>query len=129
MHYVHLNNDNLIINLQGKVYRINKFTFHFKKILELLENPEEEHTIKALLEDNDFDPKQGKIELYLCPDDTLFYVTRVMDKEPTIKFTQTHEKDNILSFEEIRHYTDNAVFLGVYKTVDDIVDEWPEYFV
>lgn len=123
MNYIALNNDTYVLRFNGKTVRISKKqTIGFSKIVQLLKEGGREEEIAELLAEK---PSKLPVQLYL--NTTTNDMTAVLigsDNYLEYVFLKTGKQ-----YRPSTGFEDNPdiEFIGLYKSLNDVKEEWPEY--
>ena len=121
MQYIHLNDDSYILHTSKGMTTLNRKTFNFHTIKNLIKKGAEEAQILPLLET----PKlpDGLFELFIHEEE---------DKPAVLSVKNTKSDGNPvwgpLGGTGLCHpYEDDSDYLGMYACEADMISDWPEY--
>lgn len=128
MHYIQLHDNSYIIYTSKGLKTIGNKSFNFYKIKKLLEKGGTEEQLNKLLEVPAL--PNGVYEVYCIPEvDKLYYVHSYMGKDDVLTIDKNWLIEDTDLF-MLRHINNNECkFVGVYASKEDIVADWPEYFL
>lgn len=123
MKYIETVDGNLHIRTLAGTRVISNRNFNYKKIKTLLEEGAKSKEILPLLEEPAM--PDGMYEVFLLEEENLMYYLHTITTDTggpvsTVKCLNgaTELRDD---------YASRAKFAGVYVSVEDIIDDWPEY--
>lgn len=120
MDYVQLSNDVLILHTSKGICNLNRYSFNFNLILDLLKQNASEEKILPLLKTPD--TPNGVYFAYLHKKtDVLFLKHKLNGNENIIVLGNSK-----VSFTDDQN---NHTFLGVYSSIEDVNRDWPEYVI
>tara|TARA_R110000744_G_scaffold318005_1_gene424558 strand:+ start:109 stop:471 length:363 start_codon:yes stop_codon:yes gene_type:complete len=118
MHYVQLADDVIILSTSKGSHTLNRYTFNFNKIVELLKIESTEDVILPLLEKPS--TPEGVYFVYLDPMSNKIFINHKKDGGQAVSILGEEHSPSDFKPEE---YT----FLGVYISIESIYEDWPEY--
>lgn len=128
MRYIQLHDDSYIIHTSKGLKTIGNKSFNFHKIKKFLANGGTEEQLDELL----ITPAlpNGIYEVYCIPKiDKLYYIHSYTgnDSKLTMDTNWLVENDDLFTLRNINH--NECKFVGVYASKEDIIADWPEYFL
>lgn len=123
MQYVLLSDNSYILQLSTHMEVIEPKRFYFRKIKKLIDAGTEEETILPLLQIPPL--PNGVFEAYEFPDDGQMLYLHI-DLKGTRKIYDLNRNQEVtLSSEAESNLYQN--FAGVYASIEELQDDWPEY--
>jgi hypothetical protein len=123
MQYIQLSDDSFILHTTKGAVTVNRTSFNFNRIKVMLDDGTlEECNLLPLLEPPEI--PDGVLQLYNTSVDTLFY------RKITDASVSYHCLGEGYYFPELNSaLAELSTFLGVYASVQDIMFDYPEYFI
>jgi hypothetical protein len=122
MRYIQLNNDSFILYLSTGLKTITKKAFNYYKIQKLINKGADESQIIPLLQIPPL--PEGTYEAYQINDEQMVYLHTAPNGVQTLKNIKTDGKVHLAS-EEFPQL--DKQFVGVYASLDSLIEDWPEY--
>lgn len=126
MHYIQLTNDSYILNTSVGVHTLTIKSFNFSKIKKLINEGAKEEEILPLL----LPPKinDGVYEAYLVEELNVMIYKHYKDPESKWLGDDLEKYIGVLGKTAVADtYIDNAKFMGIYTSLDELEADWPEY--
>lgn len=124
MHYIQLNDDSVILNTQKGPITLTRKNFNFNKIKNMLKQQKTEEEILPFLEPPNL--PEGLYYLYLIPKFNEVFYEHIQDTEKGVNTDYKDMSGNYIQYDSIK---EPAKLLGVYASLKDIIDDWPEYTI
>jgi len=118
MRYIQLTNDSYVLYTPQGLKTITKKSFHYHKIQKLVRQGADADEILPLLESPLL--LNGLYEAYLQDDKMIYLHTEENGIQKVVELMT-----NRLLGETLDETT--AEFMGVYASLDDLMEDWPEY--
>lgn len=125
MRYIHLNSDSYIIHLSTGLVTLTTKSFNFHKIKKLIEAKASEEELLPLLVIPEM--PNGLYEAYLYPNkQQMAYLHVALDGDKTLYGLQKNQQITIT--DKVKKEL-NENFIGVYASLESLIDDWPEYLL
>lgn len=123
MQYVLLSDNSYIVQLSTHMEVIEPKRFYFRKIKKLIDTGADEASILPLLKIPPL--PNGVFEAYEFPEDgQLLYLHIDLAGVRTVRDLNSHKEVHLSSEAESKLYQN---FAGVYASIEELQDDWPEY--
>lgn len=123
MQYIHLSDDSYIIHLPTGLVTLTRKSFNFYKIKKLIGAGITLEELTPLLVTPEL--PDGIYEAYLMPGTTdMLYMHTSTDGEQKL-ITLRENKE--VTLEKCDKKQLNTGFIGIYASLEDLMDDWPEY--
>lgn len=123
MRYIHLNNDSYVLYLSSGLKTVTRTSFNFHKIQKLISHGAEEQDILPLLE---VPPLPNGIYKAYEIDGKMVYTHTSEHGICTTKNLQTNRETSTHPEDD---ETLDSNFVGVYASLEELMDDWPEYLL
>ena len=123
MKYIETVDGNLHIRTLAGTKVISNRNFNYKKIKTLLENGAKSKDIFPLLEEPAM--PDGMYEVFLLEEENIMYYLHTTTTDTGGPISSRTRLDGKTSLSD--DHASRAKFAGVYVSVDDIIEDWPEY--
>ena len=120
MKYIHLSNDSYVLYLSIGLRTFGRTSFNFNKIKKLVEEGAPEEEIISLTKIPDL--PNGTYEAYLNKNDQVIYLHTPNTGVQVLKNLINGGSLGIGMLE-----SDKNQFLGIYASLDDVIEDWPEF--
>lgn len=122
MQHIHLNDDSYILHTSKGITTLNRRSFNFNKIKTLIKKGAEEADILPLLSIPEM--PNGIFELYLHVDSNTMLIKHMLHGGMTTNWSNLNNVSTIINHQEAP-----LQYQGVYVSVEDIMEDWPEYIL
>jgi hypothetical protein len=123
MRYIHLTNDSYILHLSTGLTTVTLKSFNFHKIKKLINKGAEEAEILPLLETPPL--PDGIYEAYPVDSEHFYYLHT--SKTGTQQLKRLGNDEVIIALAEEKKTELKPFFAGVYASLEDLEEDWPEY--
>ena len=124
MHYIHLSDNSYIVKTAMGLSTLDRKSFNFNKIKDLINKGSAETEVLPLLKVPEL--PDGIYEAYLIPKEDRVAIKNTIEVEGHTTFSVfwlSEPQGGI-----VRHFKEaEATFLGVYSSIEEITQDWPEY--
>ena len=124
MHYIHLSDNSYIVKTAMGLSTLDRKSFNFNKIKDLINKGSTETEILPLLKAPEL--PNGIYEAYLIPEEDKVAIKNTIEVEGHTTFSVfwlSEPQGNT-----VRHFKESKTkFLGVYSSMEEVTQDWPEY--